>query len=320
MPVKVAFVGTGIVAHSHLEILARDPDVKVVGLCDIVREKARAAVKRYGGRAYTDYRKMLDTEEPDAVYLCVPPFAHQGQEFDVIERGAGLFVENPVALDIGYAERVAAAAEAAATITSVGYVWRYTHGASVARERLRRNPVALVRGAWLGQPRVTTWWREREKSGGQFVEQVAHLVDLARFLVGDVRRLYARGSRRFAREEPRSNIEDSSVVVLEFANGAVGEISQTCILDFDEGSALRLYSRRQIIELTFESVQVKSAHKQELFRNRRPPLELENEAFLEAVRTRDSSGIQSSYADAIQTLNVTLAANYSMESGDVVRL
>lgn len=319
MPVNVAFIGTGIIAHSHLEILSRDPDVKIVGLCDVIKEKAKIVAKRFGGRTYADYRKMLDAEEPDAVYICVPPFAHTGQEFDIIKRGTAMFVEKPVALDIGYAERVADAATEAGIVTCAGYVWRYTEGAAVAKVRLRKNPAGLVRGHWIGKPWMAPWWKVREKSGGQFTEQVTHLVDLARYLVGDVRRVYARASTRFVKEERDYDIEDASVVVLEFENGAVGEMSQSCMLDFDHGCGLELISRRQTIELTYEAARVKTAHKEEIFSNRRSPLELENEAFIQAVKSGDVSGIKCDYPEAIQTLNVTLAANYSMESGDVVR-
>ncbi|NCO35916.1 MAG: hypothetical protein AUJ92_14455 [Armatimonadetes bacterium CG2_30_59_28] len=319
MSVKVAFIGTGIIAQSHLETLSRDPDVKVVGLCDIVKAKAEAAARQFGGRAYVDYRKMLDNAEPDAVYLCVPPYAHEGQEFDIVERKMAMFVEKPVALDIGYGERVAAAVEAAGIVTSVGYVWRYSEGVALAKGLLRKKPAVLARGHWLGKARIPTWWGVKEKSGGQIVEQATHLFDLTRLLVGEMRRLYARSAAGFVKSADR-DIEDASVVSIEFESGAVGEMTQTCVLNFEGSSGLELVSPGQYIHLSFDQMRIRTANKEEIYTNARPPLELENEAFINAVKTGDASGIRSNYMEGLQTLATTLAANYSMESGDVVRM
>ncbi|MBI3923669.1 MAG: Gfo/Idh/MocA family oxidoreductase [Armatimonadetes bacterium] len=320
MSVRVAFLGTGIIAHRHLEILSRDPDVKVVGLCDPIKEKSEAAARRFGGKGYADYRTMLEVEKPEAVYVCLPPFAHDGQEFELIQRRIAMFVEKPVALDLGYGERVAEAAEEAGIVNSVGYVWRYTDVTEVARQRLADCRVGLVRGRWLGSPRIASWWKVREKSGGQIVEQATHLFDLARYLVGEVHRVYARGCKGFAGDQAGSDIEEASVVSMEFDAGAIGEMTQTCLLDFAGSSGLELISQGQLVDLTFDTARIKTAHKEEIHANRRSPLEVENEAFIQAVKTGDRSGIKSTYADALQSLAVTLASNYSLESGDIVRL
>ena len=59
-PVKIGFVGTGGIANSHLRNLAEMENVGIAALCDIDESRANAAVETYGGRAYTDYRKMFD--------------------------------------------------------------------------------------------------------------------------------------------------------------------------------------------------------------------------------------------------------------------
>ena len=320
MSVKVAFIGAGFMAHQHLEVLARDPDVKVVGLCDTVRAKAEVAARRFGGRAYVDHRRMLDRSEPDAVYVCLPPFAHSSQELDIIERKIAMFVERPVALDLGYGERVAAAVEAAGIITAVGYAWRYSDGVAIAKGLLQKRPAVLLRGHWLGKPRFPAWWGSKAMSGGQIVEQTTDLFDLARHLVGDVKRVYARAASLPLKAGSVGDIEGASVVSLEFENGAVGEITQTCVLGFDCSSGLELITPGELIYLTYEGARIRTANKEEVFINTRPPLEVENEAFINAVKTGDPSGIKSDYMDGLQTLTTTLYANYSMESGDVVRM
>ena len=81
---RIGFVGTGGIANYHLEHLVKIKEAEIVALCDVAEERAKGAAKKYGGTAYSDYKKMLDKEKLDALYICVPPFAHQSQELLVL--------------------------------------------------------------------------------------------------------------------------------------------------------------------------------------------------------------------------------------------
>lgn len=95
MPVRVAFIGSGGIARLHMDILSRMEDVQLACFCDVDGQKAWAAAVEYGGKAYTDYQEMLEKEDLQAVYICLPPFAHSTQELDAAEKGIALFIESP---------------------------------------------------------------------------------------------------------------------------------------------------------------------------------------------------------------------------------
>lgn len=63
---------------------------------------------------------MIDRERLDAVYVCIPPFAHGGLDLEVVRRGLPMFVEKPLAIDLTTAERMATAVERAGLLTGVG--------------------------------------------------------------------------------------------------------------------------------------------------------------------------------------------------------
>ena len=105
--VKIGFIGTGGIANAHLNSLARMEDVEITALCDVVKEKAEAAGRKFGGKVYLDYRRMLDKEKLDALYICVPPFAHQDQELIACQKKIPFFVEKPVTLSLEKAEEQA---------------------------------------------------------------------------------------------------------------------------------------------------------------------------------------------------------------------
>ena len=138
MIVKVGFVGCGGIAHTHMERLRKIREARMVAFYDIVPEKARETAKSVGAKAYPSLQEMLDKEELDAVYVCVPPFAH-GFEPEIVERGINIFVEKPVALSMDTARKIESAIRKAGVLSSVAYMWRYFDTTALAKRVLEEN-------------------------------------------------------------------------------------------------------------------------------------------------------------------------------------
>src|SRR5439155_16568344 len=120
-------------------------------------------------------------ESPDALYVCVPPFAHEDAELIAARKGIHLFVEKPVALDVDWGASVAAVIRETGILSSVGYSLRYLPATETARRYLAGKEIAMVAShRWGGLPE-TPWWRVMEQSGGQLVEMTTHQVDLMRY-------------------------------------------------------------------------------------------------------------------------------------------
>src|SRR5205823_13824733 len=115
-------------------------------------------------------------------------------------------------------------------ITCVGYQLRYFGASDAARGALAGHTIGLVDGdCWCGVCRGTGHWLvQREKSGGQLVEQATHTLDMLRYLVGEVRSVYALQANRVLNE---INCPDVNALALQFENGAVGTFSATWVLD-----------------------------------------------------------------------------------------
>ncbi len=223
---RVGFIGCGGIAKRHMANLSKLEGVRLAAFCDIVPRRAAEAALTYGGRAYSDYRKMLRREELDAVYVCTPPYAH-GFEVEVAERGIHLFVEKLVAMDLRTALEVERAIEEAGILSSVGYMLRYSDLTELMRSRLREGgPPGMVLGYLVDSFKLPLdhWVLDRSKSGGQVVEHATHIFDLARYVVGEVARVYAEFDNILLRDIPGATTENEAVTVLRFKNGAVGAI------------------------------------------------------------------------------------------------
>lgn len=320
MAVKVAFIGSGGIARLHMGILSRMEDVQMVSFCDVDGQRATAVAEEYGGKGYTDHREMLEKEDLQAVYICLPPFAHSTQEIDAAEKGIALFVEKPVALTQEKAEQIRQTIEAKRIIASVGYNWRYLNITREVVKLLKDRKVSFALGSFIGGMPGVPWWRVMSQSGGQIVEQTTHIFDLARYLLGQVKTVYATASSGSMLDVPDFDVHDASTVTLTFANGAVCTITSACIAPQSSYSGLTVYTRDLTVEFTSGQLTVFEPGRKEIIENQNDPYFEENKTFIEAVRSKDPSKIRSTYADAVQTLRVTLAANQSIAKGRPIRL
>ena len=76
-------------------------------------------------------------------------------------------------------------------------------------------------GYWLDQTPPPEWWRREDRSGGQMVEQATHIIDLARFLAGDVTEVFGLAARRDRDDFPGLDVPTATTATLRFASGAI---------------------------------------------------------------------------------------------------
>ncbi len=320
MSVRIGFIGTGGIAQSHLQTLSGNADAQLVAYCDLDLKRAQKAAEEYGGNAYRDFEKMLDGEELDALVICTPPFAHGDIELAACEQRLHMLIEKPVAISTDVALRILEAVETAGLITLVAYKYRWEDHVQKGREMLADHTIGLVFGNfWGGAPGVG-WWRVKSQSGGQMIEQATHIVDMARFMVGDVQRVQAFGTlQAMNKVYPDFDVWDATVANLEFANGAVGTISSTCLSENWGQSSLRVIAQKLMVDVKGgEGISWVDQDGKGEYERRVDGYQREAEVFVEAVITGDRSEIYSDYADAVRTLAVTEATNLSIENGGEV--
>lgn len=313
--VRIGFVGAGGIARHHLSQLKNLPDAEIVGITDVVEDRAREAAQQFGGEAYADALALMDHAKPDALYVCVPPFAHTDAEIRGAERGIHLFVEKPVALTLEKAQEIAAAIRQSGVMSSVGYVLRYFKGTTQAKLLLEGREIAMIASnRWSGVPDAP-WWRVMDQSGGQLVEMTTHQVDLMRVLAGEIVEVSARSDFRVLKDLPNFSIPDAQIVLFQFASGAIGYLSTSCVLTAGGGrSDLDFLTRDAVIRWEGETASVSPEGAVAVPEVSEPHLSID-EAFVKAVSTGDRSFIRCDYDDGLLTLDVTLCANRSAAEG-----
>lgn len=292
---------------------------RVTGVCDVNDQAVRQAADKYGAAGYGDWRAMLEAQPFDALFVCVPPFAHGDLEEEAAKRGIHLFVEKPLGLSMEQVEQKARAIEAAGIITATGYCLRYLETVQQAKEYLKDKRIAMITGQYLTRFVETGWWRSMEKSGGQLVEQATHTVDTMLYLGGDVDLVHAFMALRVSDGVEGLDIPDVGVVNMRFVSGAIGQMGTT-FTQPDHHAGVTVMGRGFRVHV--DGAKLTIVEGERTVSHDAPDTFYRDQdiAFLRAVAGGDRSAILAPYGEAAKTLAVTLAANVSARTGEVVRV
>ena len=316
----VACIGAGVMGQRLLDQFDRHDDVAVTAICDLDESTARSVAEQRGATVYTDYERLYRNERLDAVIIAIPSFAHTEQAIAGAEQGLDLLVEKPVARTNEKAREIRAAIEDHDVISQSGYLFRYSSLVDRAEELIDDRTISLIEGRYWGGVPGREWGRQKAKSGGGNVQLSTHIFDLLRYFGGDVERVAAFGGSRVNLES--IDFEDVNSTTMKHENGVVSHVSTNCVTPV--GRKLELVGDGFYLELDFthrrltgtvddEAVEYESDDSKEALRR-------EADAFVAAVTEQDDTYVRTDYADAAKTLELTLAANEAIETGDPVSL
>jgi predicted dehydrogenase len=330
-PLRTAILGCGGFAHRHAHTLQLlKDDFEMVAFCNRTIEKAAAFSEKYtNGQApvFSDHHAMFDKIPLDVVVISLPPFAHSDQVEIAAHLGVHVFIEKPIALTSEQGWRMVNAAEKAGIVTQVGFMFRFGEAVEHLRGRIdagEAGPVGLMSARYFCNSLHSPWWRKRDLSGGQLVEQVIHMVDLMRFLMGDAVTAYSRQENIFHQDVHDYTVEDVSATVFSFPGGGLGVIYATngaipnrWINDY------RVVSRDLTVEFTDANHATfhhtaEPSRQPEVIASDRDFYLSEMQDFLNAIRTGQKTRVP--IREGARALELALAATRSAQTGGEVRL
>jgi myo-inositol 2-dehydrogenase / D-chiro-inositol 1-dehydrogenase len=313
--IRVGLVGAGAVGARHARVLSSFGDVVVAVVHDRDPVLAEAMADGTGAAVAGSVPGVLDAGI-DAVWLCVPPFAHGEPEAALVRAGTPFFVEKPLAADLAVAETVAAAVAAAGLPTATGYHWRHLDTVALAREALAGRAVRLVDARWWGTTPPPAWWSSSARSGGQLVEQATHVLDLVRVLAGEVTEVVGStaGSSSAGRDVP-----DATAAVLRLASGAVGTVSTSCVLPAPTAAGVEVVADGLSVHLTEPAVRIRTVDGDQDLPAAVDPRIAVDRAFVDVLRGAPPSPGLVDVGEALRTHRLGWAIAEATRTGSVVR-
>jgi UDP-N-acetyl-2-amino-2-deoxyglucuronate dehydrogenase len=258
---RFGIIGGGMAGPLSAGALRDIPDAEMVAFADINEEVCQSFSRRYDiKRAYTDYRKMLECDDIDAICVVTPPFLHEDMVVAAAKAGKHVMCEKPISIDLPSADRMIAACKDAGVTLGVIFMYRFMDQAVLIKRALEegrlgrlisvtctgksfRDDAYYASGQWRG-----TW---RGEGGGSLISQTVHFIDLMLFLVGDVSRLTGKYKTTIHSD---IEVDDIAVAEFEFKNGALGTVVSSTAIRPGYPRRLEIHGERGSIILQEEEI------------------------------------------------------------------
>ncbi len=265
--VNIGILGCGPIAQAgHLESVTKANNTNLFAICDVAEDLVKKSAITHGAeRTYTSYEKMLADPEVEAIIIATADSFHVPASIAALAAGKHVLCEKPLGVNLKEVEELMAAVKASGLKLQVGHMKRFDPGIQSAKDFIRTEMGEML--AFKGwycdsthrypmtdavQPLILKSGTQRRpnKNPKDNLEQYymlahgCHLVDIARFLCGEIRGVRARHRQRFGAY--------SWFVDVDFANGALGHLDLTVAVRMDWHEGFHLYGENgSVIAKTF---------------------------------------------------------------------
>ncbi len=214
------------------------------------------AAKTFGWQSYeTDWKKLIGRDDIHLIDVSTPGDSHAEIAIAAAEAGKHVFCEKPLANNLAEARAMADAVRNAGVKSMVAYNYRRVPAVALAKKLIEEGRIgdiyhwrAVYLQDWIMDPNFPLVWRlQKEKAGsGPHGDLNAHIIDLARYLVGDISEVSGM-QETFIKERPiaeeidaalgastggssqmgQVTVDDTTLFLARFENGAVGTFEAT---------------------------------------------------------------------------------------------
>ncbi len=243
---KVAIVGTGNISPEHIKGYLTFPErCRIVALVDIYPEKAEEKKKTFGldAAVYASHTEMLEKEDVDLVSICTPPYTHAAIAIDCLNAGKDVLVEKPMAASLEECDAMLAAAEKNGRVLGIVAQNRFRSTVMSLHHLIEEKRIGKVLLAqidslwWRGHSYYDLWWRGcwDKEGGGCTLNHAVHHIDMLCWMMGLPQKVTAVLGNL---AHDNAEVEDISIAVLQYADGAMGQVTSSVIHHGEEQRVL----------------------------------------------------------------------------------
>jgi predicted dehydrogenase len=237
---RVGVVGVGYLGKYHAEKYAKMDNVDLVGVADVNRKNVEDIAKKFGTRAYLNYKDLFG--KVDAVSIVTPTPLHFGISRDFLENNVDLLLEKPMTTTLEEADELIGLAESKGLIIQVGHLERYNK-AVTALEDIIKKPMFI-------ESHRLSLYKERGTDVSVVLDLMIHDVDIIlSFVKSKIKSIHAAGTSVISR------LVDIANARIEFENGCVANITASRISTKNERK-IRLFQKDAYVSVDFAKREV----------------------------------------------------------------
>lgn len=218
---RVCLVGMGPIGNIHADHYRTSPLCDLVGVCDLIHERAERSAERLGVPAFYSAEEMLSALKPDICGITTGGYEYSSDHYEptmqALAAGCHVLGEKPISNEVGKAEEMVAEARRKGLCYGINLNHRFTPLARKAKawiEEGRLGHLLFVNMAmWIKNPAESSPWF-------QIKALHPHTVDVMRYFCGDISAVQC-----FVTKAPGRNIWSTAHFNMQFENGAVGGLT-----------------------------------------------------------------------------------------------
>lgn len=263
--IKAGVAGCGSIAvYRHIPEYLANPDAKLIGVFDIVYDRAEAVARQYGVKAFRSYEEMLEDPEIEAVSICTANQFHAEMAIAALKAGKNVLCEKPMATSVEDAQKMIQAAKEAGRTLMVGHNQRLNPIHIRAKQLLNSGVIGkpltfrtffMHKGpeTWSADKGRNTWFFNKKAAFmGAMCDLGIHKIDLLRWLLDDefceVTAMLGTVDKRDANGE-LIGIDDNGMCILKTRGGVMGILGAgwTCYSGEENGTVI--YGQKGVMRL-----------------------------------------------------------------------
>ncbi len=256
--INIALVGCGRISQEHMGVFAKIENVKIKAVSDTTLEKAKSTAEQYSCSAYTDYKKMINSENLNAIVICTPPNTHSKISIFAMSRNLHVLCEKPFALNKAEAESMCRSAKENKVVLMMASKFRFTDDVVEAKALVESGTlgsIVLFENVFCSKVDMTKRWNARRKisGGGVLIDNGTHSVDIARFLLGPIAFIQA----QFGCQIQPIPVEDTARIYFQSKSKVMGTIDLSWSLNKDAPSYISIYGTEGTLLIGWKSSKYK---------------------------------------------------------------
>ena len=324
---RIGVIGLGSMGKNHARVCSEIENVDLVGVADVDKETAENISKRFDREVFFDYKEL--SSEIDAAIVSTPTVTHYDIAMDLLNNGKHVLVEKPICDSVDKAEELVKRAEKEDLVLAVGHIERHNPVARFIKDSMNKKRFGEL--ITLTSKRVSNF-PGRIKDVGVILDMGIHDIDIMRYLVGEVRSVYAKAGMF----NKKLSHEDYANIVLNFENGISGVVEVNWLTPMKIRKLFLTYSENFVEadymnqSVTISSSSFKQIDEMDLYHvpiqynirevalERKEPLKNEIEDFVRAIK--ESEEPLASGMDGLMALKIAQASLESYRKGEVIEI
>ncbi len=238
--IGIGVIGCGVIGKAaHIGRYLKNPNVKVVAVCDIIEERAKQAAELAGADAwYLDYNDLLARDDIQGVSICTPHPVHAAPSIAAAKVGKHVLCEKPMCISLEEANAMVDAVRTNGIKFLTGYQTYFTPSMQAAKRIIEEgrlgkiHEISKIGGGHQDGNQDADWFYSKWAGGGVTLDWTTYTLYMFRHLIGKARSVYASSAVNQAYKHSVDNpgtmvkmeVEDTMSMLIRFENDAIGLI------------------------------------------------------------------------------------------------